>query len=205
LVSERVIHHLESKDTEARKARCSVCGPVRILPAGRGWVCAVKKREQKREWSRANADRVRASRQRQGAHRLSCLDTINRAARCAVCGGVDIVPWGRGFTCGNRARELRKVQQEAPTPRCPTCNDWHPWRDCALVPYKTLDQVMPREIVTYDGALEVLVRTGMRELPEDRRDRTVPGLKTIGDYNQVSPEWLWALAPNPDWSRLDAM
>lgn len=33
-------HRLSGKDTEARKAVCSVCGPVALTPWGRGFACA---------------------------------------------------------------------------------------------------------------------------------------------------------------------
>lgn len=209
-------HRLADKDRDARTATCSVCGPVKILPAGRGWVCATKKRAQKAEWAAANPERVAASRARPGAHRLTyiALDargSQTKLADCSICGAVVAVPWGRGWICKTRAEELRKIHQNAPAQRCRDCKNWQTTLTegrcpaCLLLstPHRSLDS-MYRPEPQWATTVDLLIRRNQSDPPDDGRDRTNPGLKVIGDRN-VPEEWRWALQPNPDWSKLDSM
>lgn len=38
-------HHLTQKNPETRRGACPVCGPVDIVPFGRGWACSVRNAE----------------------------------------------------------------------------------------------------------------------------------------------------------------
>src|SRR5512139_3984848 len=113
-------HSLSEKDTEARKATCSICGPVRIGKAGTGWVCATKQKEHTANWRARHPERDHG----RGAnpHQLTERVVADRTARCVKCGPVAIEPWARGWICSNRAKELgRVVQQEKPQAHCRDC------------------------------------------------------------------------------------
>lgn len=116
------IHSLSQKDEVARTATCSICGPVSIRPAGRGWVCLVKHNANRRRSRLASPDRGAKSRGKKtpSAHRLQ-----NRTGGqdvCAVCGPVTSIPQGRGWMCPTRARELGWVKTPAaPQPKCDRC------------------------------------------------------------------------------------
>lgn len=202
-------HRLDDKDRDARTATCSVCGPVKILPAGRGWVCANKKRAQKAQWAAANPEKVAASRARPGAHRLMVSD--GTLGQCLLCGEVPVVPWGRGYACKVRADQLRQKHQDSPALRCRDCKGWNTELSegrctaCRLLhtPHRSLD-LMPRTEPQWDHTVDLLIRRHLSEPRDDGRDRTNPGLKVIGS-REVPEEWLWAVQPNPDWSRLDSM
>lgn len=94
---------------------------MKIYRAGRGWVCANKQRQMNQRWESENPERAEARRRKSGEHRLTKKADLR--GECVVCGPVDIVPWGRGWTCGVRAAQLRKNQQEAPSTRC-SCGQW---------------------------------------------------------------------------------
>lgn len=112
------VHHLREKDPDDRTALCSVCGPTRIAPVGRGWICVEVKRRANRRWAQSHPDRPRAS----GPHRLEWQDRETLTGLCPTDGAVDIVPWGRGYACATRAKELGRVhQQEAPQTFCADC------------------------------------------------------------------------------------
>lgn len=190
------VHRLTEKDTTGRSALCCICGPVKILPAGRGWVCATKKLQRKREWAAANPDRVAASRAKPGIHRLTSRE--DRQGVCAVCGPVEVVPWGRGWTCSNRSQQLRRIQQSKPAERCLDCRAWYTSLNDGRCESCTIMNT------PYQSMIALLSTREFSEIPDDGKDRTVPALKTIGDKD-VAPEWRWALKSSPDWSRLDAM
>lgn len=114
------IHHLSDKDPVARSATCSVCGPVRIGKAGRGWACSVKMKEHTRRWRAKNPNRDHG--RGKNPHALESRDVPARRAVCAKCGPVEIEPWARGWICSNRARQLgRVVKQETVQQHCLDC------------------------------------------------------------------------------------
>lgn len=117
-------HSLSQKDVERRVAVCSICGPVKIRKNGRTWTCARKRSEVNNRWKRQNAAKLAAGRNRPSAHHLETYDAESRAGVCPVCGPVDIVAWGRGYACANRARQLRVLQESAPAERCWKCGAW---------------------------------------------------------------------------------
>lgn len=216
-------HSLSQRDPEARTAVCSICGPVGIYRAGRGFVCANKQREMNRRWAERNPGNAAASRQKPGAHRITDQGG-STGYTCVLCGPVDVVPWGRGWTCGNRARELRTNQQGAPVQRCPDCKRWlssefdavdgrcQACHDIAtpgqsLNGLKTYGRDPDKVALDVDAAWESdldVARWNSLHRPDDGKDRTEPGLKTLGNRN-VPPEWAWALKRNPEWWRLDQM
>ena len=110
-------HHLTEKDLETRTAVCSVCGPVDIRKASRGWQCGVKKRAGSREWMQANRGRRSEAR---SPHRLDWKSTETGDGLCSECGPVKIVAYGRGWAC---AEGTTRRAQGAPTPYCPDCRD----------------------------------------------------------------------------------
>lgn len=118
----KIRHLLTDKDTSARTASCSVCGPVEIRPVngGRSWICLNKKRASADEWREANPERTAEGRRRVSEHHLSEYSLTTRQGECPVCGPVAIVPFGRGYACANRAAELRSSVQEELV-RCSIC------------------------------------------------------------------------------------
>lgn len=181
-------HRLTAKDTTCRTAVCSVCGPVRILRAGNGWVCATKHREHQRAHRRRNPGRPRS--QSTNPHRLEAIDHQTRRSSCSVCGPVRVVPWARGWICPTRAAELgRVVEQAEPQPYC---------RDCAAADgvrvWLDADGTCPRCAET-DLSIELAkLAAHQRSVPEDA---TQAGLHIIGmgdpyemlDYESAVPGW----------------
>lgn len=114
-----MIHHLTEKDTGARTGRCSVCGPVGIRKAGTGWTCAERQKAANRASKRRHPRR-----EHRGAnpHRLTEKNPRTRTAVCVKDGTTSIVPWGRGWICAERAKELGRVTvQTAPLAYCRDC------------------------------------------------------------------------------------
>lgn len=112
-------HHLEGKDLLTREAHCSVCGPVRTVRGGNGWVCGSKHARNRRASDRRRVGRDRSSANR---HRLEWHDPDTRTGLCSLDGAVEIEPWGRGWICPVRSRELgRTVPQAAPQRWCSDC------------------------------------------------------------------------------------
>ena len=113
-------HSLSERDTTARSATCSVCGPVRIQRAGTGWVCAIKQKEHGRAWRARNPQRNHG--RGHNPHQLTARSALLRSATCSTCGPVEIQPWARGWICSTRAHELgRVVPQDAPQEHCRDC------------------------------------------------------------------------------------
>lgn len=102
-------------------ATCSVDGRVKLRRAGTSVRCAVAAATAQKRWTRQNPDKAQANRRSKTEHVLTDRDRKARTARCSKCGPVDLVAYGRGFTCGNRARELRGTQQPEPQQFCHTC------------------------------------------------------------------------------------
>lgn len=112
-------HRLSDRDTEARTATCSVCGPVKIQRAGNGWTCGNRANAQSRKQKRANPQRDRTSKTE---HVLEWQNAETRTGLCRVDGAVTIVPYGRGYACEERAKELGRVNhQDAPQGWCRDC------------------------------------------------------------------------------------
>ena len=116
-----IVHRLTGKDLSTNTATCSVCGPVGIAKAGNGFQCEIKKKASQKAWRQAHPERSAADRRRRSTHELFAHDYVGRKATCSVCGPTDLVYWGRGDICGVRARELRSVQEEAPSRPCREC------------------------------------------------------------------------------------
>lgn len=115
------VHRLSEKDTGTLTATCSVCGLVAIRKSGTGYQCAVKKAATHKSWASRNPDKAAANRQASSEHRIFDRDYVALTAKCSVCGPVDLLPYGRGYACGNRARELRSVQEDGVQRHCSTC------------------------------------------------------------------------------------
>lgn len=112
-------HSLTEKDPKTRRGVCSVDGEVRIQKSGTGWVCGVKHNAAARASKARRPDRARDS---STEHVLTWHDGQTRTGLCAKCGPVDVVPWGRGYACGPRAKELGRVNhQDAPQRYCDAC------------------------------------------------------------------------------------
>ena len=115
-------HSLTQKNVADRTAVCNLCGPVAMVPAGRGWACVQGRRESRRNYKKAHPDRVRASKALNPAtHKLTVK--TGETDQCVVCGEVQPVPWGRGWMCPTIIRERGwTVTQTAPAPKCALCN-----------------------------------------------------------------------------------
>lgn len=216
-------HSLTDRDDVARTATCAVCGPVSTAVAGRGWVCATKKAANARRWAVEHPDLAKANRNASSPHRLIGKRVKDGFGLCPLCGDIDIVAYGRGWICGNRARELRTVQQETPTRGCIDCQSYMVVANtdrCTLCvaintpgeSFKYWDassKSVDRTDVVSMEALHELDRVGslsnLEGRPEQRSDRTVPRVKTLGDTGSVPPSWRFALVANPNWSQLDNM
>lgn len=112
-------HRLTEKDTEARTGVCSVDGPVKIRKSGTGWACAVRANAAARASKKRNPSRRRSS---DAPHRLTWFDAETRTGTCPVDGAVEIVPWGGGYVCRNRATELGVTNPQAEVQRhCKDC------------------------------------------------------------------------------------
>lgn len=172
-------HRLSDKNLEQRKAVCSICGPVKIAKSGTGWACATKKKAHSRAWKLRHPDRDRRS---TTEHVLLSRDPQNRIGLCAKDGSVDLVPWGRGFACGVRARQLGHVNhQSAPQQRCPDC-----WLLHRLTVWTT-DGVCPRCVdVSLDGPLVPPAREG---LPEGFHLVGGEDPYAMPDYESAVPGW----------------
>lgn len=121
-MSEITIHHLIGKDLSTLTGDCSVCGLVAIRKAGRGFMCAEKKKQAQNAWRAANPEKVRANRRARSDHELTQRDYVRLSAWCVKCRvWVAMTPWGRGYTCATRAAELRSVQEAAPAKPCREC------------------------------------------------------------------------------------
>ena len=214
-------HNLTEKDPQALTAVCSVCGPTRLASKGAGWLCINKKRANTKAWNEASPEKVKANRALSSPHKLMNKDVKASTGMCPLCGPVDILAYGRGWVCGNRARELRTTQQVKPTLPCPDCKgyaDITASGKCAacaaLVPGLSLTawdasvHEVDRSAALADECIEQGFRVShySRLEPKDtRRDSTAPHLKVIGDRSSVDPVWAWALASDPDWDRLEQM
>lgn len=115
------VHRLLSKDVNTLTAQCSVCGLVAIRKAGDGFQCAVKKAAGQRAWTEKNPDKAKANRLLRSDHELFNRDYLQLTAQCVICGPVPMTAWGRGYTCGLRAAQLRVIQEDTPHPECSTC------------------------------------------------------------------------------------
>ena len=214
-------HTLTLKDVEARTATCSQCGPVQIAKSGRGWMCALKKKGVTRLWAASNPEAAKANRSSSSPHRLLGKRVRDGFGLCPLCGDIDIVPYGRGWICGNRARELRAVQQETPLRGCIDCRSYsvvagtNRCVSCTVIntpgeafKYWTADSrfIDRTDAVGWDAVHE-LDRVGslanLEGRPEQRSDKTVPRVKVLGDPSTVPPIWRFALKANPEWSQLD--
>ena len=116
-----VIHRLVKKDLTTLTGECSECGFVAIAKAGNGFQCGEKKKASQREWRERNPAAAKANRALRSDHELFNRDYVKLSASCAVCGPVDMTPWGRGYACATRAAELRTTQEAAPAKPCVEC------------------------------------------------------------------------------------
>lgn len=116
-------HSLTAKDTTARTATCSVCGPVEIRPAGAGWVCLNKKRANEAGWRARNPERVRDGRRARSAHHLTEWNPETGLAYCPVDGWVPRQAVPRGWMCSVRAVEMGRTLDptRVPDERCQVC------------------------------------------------------------------------------------
>lgn len=112
-------HSLTEKDVDARTGVCSIDGAVKIQRSGNGWTCGVRANAQSRKQKAADPHRDRTSKTE---HVLEWKDGETRTGVCRKCGPVSIVPYGRGWACGPRAKELGRVNhQDAPQTYCDAC------------------------------------------------------------------------------------
>ena len=216
-------HALTERDDVSRTATCAVCGEVGISRSGRGWICGVKKKEDARLWVLKNPGAAKASRSSSSAHRLIGKRVKDGFGLCPLCGDIDIVAYGRGWVCGNRARELRTFQQETPNRGCVDCRSYSvvPGTNrCTLCvqmntpgeSFRTWDalaQIIDRTDLIGLDALYELDRVGslasIEGRAEQRSDKTAPRVKVLGNSMNVPPSWRFALKANPEWSQLDKM
>ena len=201
---EKLRHKLTDKDVENRSANCSVCGPVKIVKVGQGYTCANRKAASHQRWAEANPDKLRANRQTKSEHYLTDRDVVALTGECAVCGPVDILPYGRGYACGNRARELRGAQQAAPQSWCREC-----WAEMEDQPGRRrialrADGSCPRHddptlTLTQQTIADRLNRDEMR----DTFDEVGPGFHIIGEWDDpyAMPGYESAV---PGWHTLGA-
>jgi hypothetical protein len=168
-----------------------------------------------RRWAENNPEKREASRRKPGLHTL--LERKGASGVCVICGSVEAVPWGRGWTCGTRAKELRGSQQAAPQTRCVDCQVWlksgegpercppchslnspgQTWDGWAASKRRApLDSVLATDLLDQEWAL-----WRARDLSSSLGN-TRPLVKVLGDRN-VPPEWEWALRKNADWSSFD--
>jgi hypothetical protein len=183
-------HRLTDRDLETRTATCAICGPVKIQRSGNGWACGNRANAQSRKQKRANPQRDRTSKTE---HVLEWQSTELLSGLCRECGPVDIVPWGRGYACGARAKELGRVNhQDAPQTWCRDC-----WAEMAGDPdryrvWLLADGTCPRCSSGQD------LGTELRAL-EDGRQALVglePGFHLVStdpysmpDYESAVPGW----------------
>lgn len=112
------MHRLADKDTEARTAICSECGPVKIYKNGNSFVCATAKKGRMREWAVRNPDAAKLNRRGKSAH-------VVTEGVCSLCGPTEVVPYGRGWACaGSPAAARRGMQQDAPQAKCAVCGKY---------------------------------------------------------------------------------
>lgn len=116
-----VVHRLLKKDVSTLTAECSECGLVAIRKAGNGFQCATKKALSHKAWANRNPEKAAANRRQKSEHALFARDYVKLTAECVRCGPVQMVAYGRGYTCGNRSRELRTNEQPEPQRYCPDC------------------------------------------------------------------------------------
>lgn len=120
-VAPVVVHRLLKKDPQTNTGECSVCGLVAIRKNGAGFICAVKKAQAQKAWRERNPEKAAANRRLKSDHSLFNRDYLKLTAECVKCGPVTMTAWGRGYTCGSRAAELRSVQESAPAEACREC------------------------------------------------------------------------------------
>lgn len=103
-------HRLISQDGETRRGECSICGPVYLIKAGRGYFACGRGKEPKR--------RVPTSRRKSSGprHSLSQVDDKALTATCSVCGPGTPVrtkrsirsPGGSSWYCVTAAQQSRR-------------------------------------------------------------------------------------------------
>ena len=102
-------------------ADCSICGSgVPVQRAGNGVACQTARKQARVQYKKAHP--LRTGGRQASEHRLSDRDGTN--ASCVVCGPVDAFPRGRGYMCGNRARELGWTVPGELAQQCATCGAW---------------------------------------------------------------------------------
>jgi hypothetical protein len=161
-------HTLTNRDDENLIADCEVCGK-RVKTERRGKHqprCKNAGREQRRRYKQRNVE----SKGGPSKHALEGGTT------CPICGPVTPVPWGRGFMCPNRAKELGWKPPEEMEPRCHRCESF---LIAGVCPFCT-----PVRAPIPDG-----MHVG--ELPlTGRNESAVPGWKVIGP--PLPPDSPWA-------------
>ena len=106
-------HKLSNKDLTTMTADCEVCGEkVELEKKGKGYRCKNMGRELRRQYKQRNAE----SRGGKSEH------SLHGGSTCPLCGPVIPVPWGKGFMCPNRAKELGWKPADAIAPRCHRCD-----------------------------------------------------------------------------------
>lgn len=118
---EVVVHRLLNKDLTTMTGECSVCGFIGVAKSGRGFMCGEKKKAVTSNWRERNPEKAAANRRQRSDHELFRRDYLKLTAECAKCGPVGMTPWGRGYSCSNRASELRAVQESKPAQACREC------------------------------------------------------------------------------------
>ena len=197
--SKPLIHRLSHKDVENMTAFCEVDGLVSIRKSGTGFQCAVKKAASHKTWARQNPEKARANRAQRSDHALFNRDYAKLTADCQVCGSVDLLMYGAGYACGNRARELRQVQQdEQAGGRC---------RECTIIdgpakaPRLRSDGSCPRCEDPSLSDLSGLLRTQEHTFRHAGRERVPEGFHVA--YDSLDE---YAMAPNesavPGWKTL---
>ena len=210
-------HTLSDKDSESYTATCSVCGANAEVTRGKKIVCAVARREARARWREGHPAASRADRAKPSKHRLR--NRKGGSDICSLCGPIQSAPWGIGFMCPTRAKELGWTPPLAPVPRCTRCNKY-PLDSAAKCiacddregldlgysfkvmglrrPGKDTDDLDDFETRLDDEFVEPtqVVQRGQTDLPGDgQHEYAVYGWKTIGSYRnikestQVRPEY----------------
>ena len=196
-------HSLVEKNPADRTARCVLCGPVAMVPAGRGWACVVARRESRRNYKKAHPERARAGRAHNpSAHRLTLR--TGEPDTCAVCGPVKPDAWGRGWICPTlRVEKGWPNTQTAPAPKCQLCNKQ--WLvdglcpSCERITEDLADMYIPAESrrARKQSLADMYEAAGFSIVTEDPAlptgvESAVPGWKTLGSPEPsrgVRPEY----------------
>ena len=164
-------HRLSNSNLEAMTADCALCGEGIPLELDMGKArCKLARRETRRQYK-----------QRNGQVNTVSAHALGGTSICPLCGPVTPVPWGNGFMCPNRAKELGWKVPDQPNPRCHRCEGFLTNRgiclDCTPVP-------LPKDLLDAGGSFH------MGEMPLSRRiENAVPGWKTLGPPLDPGSPW----------------